>query len=63
MKRLQISILLGALFAPFSVYAHPGQEGPLHWLMHLFAGFDPLWGFTGGVIMVLGAWWIGRTPT
>ena len=64
MKTLQISVLLGVLFAPFSAYAHPGQEGALHWLTHLFAGVDPLWGgITGGVIMVLGAWWIGRTHT
>ena len=64
MKTLQTSVLLGALLAPFSAYAHPGQEGAVHWLMHVFAGVDPLWGgITGGVIMILGAWWIGRTPT
>ena len=64
MKTLQISVLLGALFAPFSAYAHPGQEGALHWLTHLFASVDPLWsGITGGLVMIFGAWWIGRRRT
>lgn len=64
MNILRISAFFGALSLPLSAYAHPGQEGALHWLMHLFAGVDPLWGgITGGLIMILGAWWIGRTRT
>ena len=64
MKARQVSVLLGALFAPLSAYAHPGHDAEFHWLTHFLASVDPLWaGITGGVIMIVGAWWIGRTPT
>ena len=64
MKPLQISALLSALTLPLSAYAHPGHDGVLADLTHLFANVDPLWGgITGGVIMIFGAWWIGHTRT
>ena len=64
MKTLQISVLVGALLSPLSAHAHPGEEGALHWLMHLFTGVNPLWGgITGGLVLILGAWWIGHTRT
>ena len=64
MKTLQISAFLGALSLPLSAYAHPGHDGVFAELTHLFASVDPLWGgITGGLVMIFGAWWIGRRRT
>ena len=64
MKALKISALFGALIAPFQAHAHPGHEGVLHELAHLFAGIDPVWGgVVAGMAMIVAALWIGHSRT
>ena len=72
MKALKISALFGTLIAPFSAHAHPGHgvpahpghEGVLHELAHMFAGIDPVWGgVVAGMAMIVGALYIAHTRT